>query len=414
MNAAAHHEGERHQEAVAGPPPRHRRLLRILVALLVTVCVLVLVGVLGIGWYFSGQALTVTASGQATVTVEAAGEDTVWLDREAYADYVGAHGLRATDADAWLDAGASPDEAPVVGVAGEILDEEDDRVLRAWEPEPASGPLPDGPVELVMDQDVFWPDPAAVDVPFEEVELDGELGPLPAWVVPAASGETSTWAVFVHGRGGTREESLRYLPTLRAAGVTTLVPTYRNDPGAPADPDGRYGLGETEWRDVETALAHAREQGADEVLLLGWSMGAAVSLQAVDRSPEAELVTGLWLDAPVLDWAHTFDAQGSLNGLPGPVTQVAIWMIQWRGDLDFDDYDWVSRADELPDVPIHIEHSDADTFVPNSPSRALAAARPDLVTLVSDSQAEHTREWNADPQGYADRLQTWLEDQVGR
>ena len=46
--------------------------------------------------------------------------------------------------------------------------------------------------------------------------------------------------------------------------------------------------------------------------------------------------------------------------------------------------------------------------LPNGPSLDLARARPDLVTLVHDSSAEHTRSWNVDPQGYDERLRAWL------
>lgn len=376
--------------------------------LLAVVALAAMVAVLGVAWYFSGVALTVTTAGQATVTVEADGPDRVWLEREGYADLAGEHGLRSAEADEWL-LGTGADE-PVVGIVSDVLDDSGDRVLRAWEP--VSGELAGGPMEMVMDQAVFWPDPEAVDLPFEEVELAGELGPLPSWVVPSVSGDDRTWAIFVHGRGGNLQEALRYLPTLHAADVTSLAISYRNDAGAPADPDGQYRLGETEWRDVETALAYARAQGAEQVVLLGWSMGAAISLQAMDRSPEAEIVSGFWLDAPVLDWRDTFVAQGSLNGLPRPVTEVAIGLIELRGGMDLDDFDWVDRAAELPDVPIHIEHSDGDTFVPNGPTLDVARARPDVVTLVHDSDAEHTRSWNADRQGYDARLAGWLAEQV--
>lgn len=378
-----------------GTPVRRRapawwRWASYLLAVLALVAVLAL---LGVAWYFSGVALTVTAAGQATVTAEADGADRVWLSREGFADYEGLHGLRSEQGE------------PVVGVVSDILEDSGERVLRSFEP--VSGTLPQDPETMVMDQSVFWPDPEAVGLAFEEVVLDGELGPLPSWVVPGAGGG-DTWAVFVHGRGGTLYESLRFLPTLHEAGVTTLVISYRNDAGAAADPEGRYRLGDTEWRDVETALAHTRGQGAVEVVLMGVSMGAAISLQAVDRSAEADLVSGLWLDAPVLDWRDTFVAQGGLNGVPRPATEVAIGLIQLRGGMDLDDFDWVARADELPDVPIHVEHSDGDSFVPNGPSLDLAVARPDLVTLVHDSSAEHTRSWNADPQGYDERLRAWL------
>ena len=48
--------------------------------------------------------------------------------------------------------------------------------------------------------------------------------------------------------------------------------------------------------------AYAVEQGAREVLLMGWSMGGAIVLQLLDRSPLSALVSRVVLDAPVIDW----------------------------------------------------------------------------------------------------------------
>jgi hypothetical protein len=44
-----------------------------------------------------------------------------------------------------------------------------------------------------------------------------------------------------------------------------------------------------------------------------------------------------------------------------------------------------------------IIHSDDDEFVPVGPSRALAEARPDLVTFEPWFFARHCKEWNTDP-----------------
>ena len=61
------------------------------------------------------------------------------------------------------------------------------------------------PVRALIDQDVFWPDPSAVDVPFSEVSVPGELGGLPAWVVEGEGEAATTWVLWVHGWGATRE-----------------------------------------------------------------------------------------------------------------------------------------------------------------------------------------------------------------
>jgi hypothetical protein len=146
------------------------------------------------------------------------------------------------------------------------------------------------------------PPDVSLGVPVEHVTYEGELGPMPAWlVVPPHDGDAGRWAVLVHGRGARREETIRMMAPLLAEGWTCLVPTYRNDEGVPEGADGRYALGLSEWRDVEAAVVEAVARGATEVLLGGWSMGGAIVLQFLDRSPLSRLVSRVVLDGPVID-----------------------------------------------------------------------------------------------------------------
>ncbi len=108
----------------------------------------------------------------------------------------------------------------------------------------------------------YWTDPlTSLGLPYRDVAVEGELGPMPAWVLEPRT-PNGRWAVLVHGRAARREECLRALPVLLQLGFTCLVVTYRNDPGAPPAPDGRYNLGLSEWRDVESALEYAAAAGA--------------------------------------------------------------------------------------------------------------------------------------------------------
>ena len=109
------------------------------------------------------------------------------------------------------------------------------------------------------------------------------------------------------------------MPPLLAQGWTCLVPSYRNDEGVPAGPDGRYALGLSEWRDVEAAIAYAVDRGAREVLLMGWSMGGAIVLQLLDRSPLSSLVSRVVLDAPVIDWGDVLDHHAREHRVPAHV-----------------------------------------------------------------------------------------------
>lgn len=249
----------------------------------------------------------------------------------------------------------------------------------------------------------------ALGLPTEHVEIDGELGSMPAWLVPAAGGGGSRWAVLVHGRGARREEALRALPSLHEAGWTSLVPTYRNDEDVPAGPDGRYNLGLSEWRDIESAVDFAVESGADEVLVLGWSMGGAIVLQFLDRSPLADLVSKVVLDGPVIDWGDVLDHHARMHRLPKMVGSLSRSMMgrRWgkrfvgvHESVDVAQTDWVRRAEELHH-PMLLIHSADDEFVPVGPSRQLAQHRPDLVTYEEWRVARHCKEWNTDPERWA-------------
>jgi uncharacterized protein len=255
----------------------------------------------------------------------------------------------------------------------------------------------------------FTGDPSsALGLAHTDVVVRSDVGDLPAWHVPAdpaVSGPQDVWAVLVHGRGATREECLRALPVLHRLGVPALVPAYRNDAGAPASAGGRYGLGDTEWVDVEAAVLHALAAGAREVVLVGWSMGAAIVLSCLSRSWTADRVRAVVLDGPVLDWRHVLDHHARLRRLPVPLGRYGLAMlgspaaravVGVDSPVDLRRMDWVARAEELA-VPLLLLHSDDDEFVPVGPTRRLAEARPDLVTHVTFPGAGHCREWNVDP-----------------
>ena len=238
------------------------------------------------------------------------------------------------------------------------------------------------------------------------VTYAGELGPMPAWVVAPPAGAGERWAVLVHGRGARREEAIRAMPPLLGEGWTCLVPSYRNDEGVPAGVDGRYALGLSEWRDVEAAIRFAVEHGAREVLLMGWSMGGAIVLQVLDRSPLSSLVSRVVLDAPVIDWGDVLAHHARAHRLPAHVGHLARVMMRQRWGhrllgvhegVDLARTDWVSRSHELHH-PVLLVHSADDEFVPYGPSKALAAARPDLVTFEEWHRARHCAEWNTEPE----------------
>ena len=134
-------------------------------------------------------------------------------------------------------------------------------------------------------------------------------------------------------------------------------------------------------------------------------MGGAVVLQTLKQTAMADFVEKVFLDAPVVDWGDVLAHHARLHHIPPPLRDLGTLVMGRRATrhlvgvhdpVDVARTNWVARADEVRH-PILIQHSVDDEFVPAGPSLALAAARPDLVTLEPWDTARHCKEWNLDP-----------------
>ncbi|WJH25980.1 alpha/beta hydrolase family protein [Pseudarthrobacter defluvii] len=264
-----------------------------------------------------------------------------------------------------------------------------------------------------------YPDPGAVGIPAEDVLIPVERGEAPAWLV-RAKGKARTWAIMVHGRGATRQEALRAVGPALELGLTSLLVSYRNDGLAPSADDGRYGLGSTEWQDIEAAIDYALAYGAEEVVLFGWSMGGAICLQTADLSRYRHLIRAMVLDAPVIDWVTVLAHHAQLNRIPSLVGRYGQLMLGHplgrrltglSAPVDLKVMDWVSRAVELR-TPTLIIHSVDDEYVPYGPSALLAERNPEMVTFETFNHARHTKEWNVDPERWERLVKAWLRQQL--
>ncbi len=265
----------------------------------------------------------------------------------------------------------------------------------------------------------LYPDPAAAGIAAEDVLIEVDGGQAPAWLV-RAEGAARTWAIMVHGRGATRQEALRAVAPARELGLTSLLISYRNDGLAPSAYDGRYGLGSTEWHDVEAAIDYALANGAEEIVLFGWSMGGAICLQTADLSRHRHLIRAMVLDAPVINWVNVLAHHAQLNRIPSLVGRYGQLMLGHplgrrltglSAPVDLKAMDWVARAVEVR-TPTLIIHSVDDEYVPYEPSAILAERNPDMVTFETFNRARHTKEWNVDPERWENLITAWLRPQL--
>jgi hypothetical protein len=267
---------------------------------------------------------------------------------------------------------------------------------------------------LIEDAFVPVPDPITpVQGPYqlEEVAYDSPLGPMDAWYLPAAG---TTWVVHVHGLNATPAEAEPLFGPLQEAGYPQLSITYRNDEGQPADPSGYYQYGATEWEDVSGAVDYAVAKGAEAIVLSGFSTGGAHAMSFLSRQPR-EIVIGMLLDAPNVDFGRTVDYAASqrelpLIGLPVPVTlsATAKFVTSLRIGVNWKLLDYIADADETIRQPVLIHHGTADLRVPIETSLDLQATNPDLIQLIQVEGAGHIESYDVDRQGYVDSVLAFL------
>jgi uncharacterized protein len=364
---------------------RRRWQLRIGGATLVLV---LLVAAAGASWYFSSMVVVPDHSRlPADATVDALAPGQVVLSRSQDTLRPGVYGLEWRTGHAILEEVLSSTAHTVTRRVGAV-----------------HGHLAPG-MKVALDTDVYIGNPTqALGLSFTNVRIPDELGAMPAWLIP---GHTRTWAIVVHGINGNREGDLYVAPTLHRAGLPALLITYREDVGAPPNPDGLHHMGLTEWRDLQAAARYALGQGAQRLVLVGASMGGAIIAQFMERSPLARRVVGLILDSPALSWKAVLSFNASEMGLPSFAALPVEWMIDLRIDPSWSSLDALDHPDSFH-LPILLFHGMEDRLVPISTSDAFAKELPGWVTYYRVPKADHFESWNVDPSLYDQRLTTFL------
>ena len=263
---------------------------------------------------------------------------------------------------------------------------------------------------------IYYATPVDAGLNARDITITSQAGSCPAWRI---DGDPSTWAIHIHGLGSSRAGTLRSVQVATELGYTSLVVTYRNTTEGARVGTGRSTLGHTETADVDEAIGYAVRRGAQQIVVFGWSMGAAIALQLAARPRRDGLIAALVLDSPVLDWTETIKANCARSGLPGVAGHLAVpWlstgplasMLGLPEPVPLRQFDWITRAAELT-TPTLILHGARDSSAAIRLSQALRDRRSDLVTLET-FDADHTLAWNSDPERWRSAVTAWLRGQL--
>jgi alpha-beta hydrolase superfamily lysophospholipase len=374
--------------------PWWRRHLRAIATAGLALLIILAVGAL-VSWHFASFVLVPDHSPWSEgVEIEAVSPDQIEFQRSDATERPGIYGL------VW-DGGHA--------VVGPVLSEKADRVKRRLAD--IHGFLAPG-LDAGIDSNVYFGNPReTLGLRYRAVVVPSELGPMPAWQIPAASNggakASSAWVIVVHGINGDRQIGLRIAPTLHKAGFNSLLISYRDDLGAPSSPDGLHHQGETEWHDLTGAVQYALDHGAQRLVLDGYSMGGALITQFMENSPLADRIDGLILDAPALNWKAILEYNATRMGFPSFAALPVEWAIDTRTNVDWDNLDALRHPQSFH-LPILLFHGDDDAVIPIATSEDFAMELPHWVTYYRVLKAGHTQSWNVDPSVYDHRLRRFL------
>uniref|UniRef100_UPI003F497B0E alpha/beta hydrolase family protein n=1 Tax=Paenarthrobacter ureafaciens TaxID=37931 RepID=UPI003F497B0E len=305
-----------------------------------------------------------------------------------------------------------PATGKYLGVGEVVQIDEDQRYVERQIMTPCPGVASPGAM-VDWTPDVFF-EPSAVGPRHEEVDVPTAYGVAPAWLFEGKKADV--WVIHIHGSWTDRSIMFRDVHAFSSLGFTSLVPSFRSDPDVRPPQAESSHLGQTEWHDVDNAVAYAVAHGAERVILSGWSMGGTIALLTAEHSAHRDRIAGLVLVGPVTSWRKTITAGAAKAGVPAVGAGFVMRLLQapafakmlgLREPLDFDNLDWIDVPNRVA-VPTLVMHSTTDREVPWELSAAFQKANPEAVTLVASPEAHHTQEWNASPAVFTNEVTGWV------
>jgi fermentation-respiration switch protein FrsA (DUF1100 family) len=273
-----------------------------------------------------------------------------------------------------------------------------------WSTELIKSPEPDQPSS-----------PTEYGLPFTEVLFSSQDGlTLHGWFVPAQdvtgfSLEDDDWAggsrgtvVLGHGRFGSKDPDLKYVPWLREAGYNSFLFDFRGHGRS----EGNYtSFGFHERKDLLGAIDFLAGKGISSVGVLGFSLGGAVGIST----------------AAVCEEIRAVIADGTFVALRGALARgarergVPSWVVRWLGAFilwlagrrvggDLEESEPIRWVGEIAPRALFLIHGERDRYVSTDDVRLLydRAGEPKELWIVPD--AEHRRAHELYPEEYRQRV----------
>lgn len=215
--------------------------------------------------------------------------------------------------------------------------------------------------------------------------------------------------VISPGHKGRREAALGIALALWRKGFNVVCYSYRGMPGSDR---GLITMGVREVQELEAAIAFARRRVRDaRIGLLGYSMGAVVSLLGAAGDPSVE---ALVLDSPFADLRRLLREALRRHSLPGGLLVAGLFLlVRVRHGVRLAESSPVGVLSGLEPRPLFFIHGGADAVTSVHHSRLLydAYRGPREIWVVQG--APHTGGYFADRPLYVERVAGFFTRHLG-
>ncbi|OYO22080.1 lysophospholipase [Enemella dayhoffiae] len=211
--------------------------------------------------------------------------------------------------------------------------------------------------------------------------------------------------ICCHGHRGNKADMLGIGPGLYRAGNSVLLFDFR---GNGESADGPQSLAHYEQQDLDAAIDWVSRRRPDaEICLVGFSMGAAVSIMVAARDERVRRVVA---DSSFADMHGVISAAArSLRLPPVPLVMLADHATRLRYGYRFGEVQPVEVVDRIAPRPLLMFHGTEDTIIPIEHAHRLTAAAGQPSELRVVEGVGHCGAYFADRPGYIAEVAAFLE-----
>lgn len=237
--------------------------------------------------------------------------------------------------------------------------------------------------------------PFELDVPFETVSFtSGDGARVAGWWLDRPGSDRVV--IVCHGHRGSKQDMLGIGSGLWRAGNTVLLFDFR---GNGDSSDGVQSLAHHEQADLEAAIDYVVDRRPEARLgVVGFSMGAAITILVAARRPEVEAVV---LDSPFSQMRDVIATAIRRYRVPvWPTLSAADGVTRLLYGYRFGQVRPIDAIAAITPRPLLLLHGEADRIIPVEHARELFAAAGEPKRLITYPDTDHCGAYFLDRPAY--------------